>query len=161
MELNSQRPYEIIEEADLTYAFTTKHGITYHTYFLDYSAYLPGLPNVYTFNIEPEDDNPHPIDNRIAYTVVYLLQRFFADNENAMIMICDNLDGKELKRERLFARWFLRYGDGNIQKYDASCENEDYTLYVSLYVHRGNANLKKLISAFYELVKNNMYPPEE
>lgn len=39
--------------------------------------------------------------------------------------------------------------------------NEDYTLYVSLYVHRRNANLKKLISAFYELVKNNMYPPEE
>ena len=41
-----QHPYEIIEEADLTYSFITKYGITYHVYFLDYSVYLPGLPNV-------------------------------------------------------------------------------------------------------------------
>ena len=56
------------------------------------------------FNIEPEEDAAHPMDSRIAVTVVELLKRFFAHNENAMIMVCDTLDGKELKRKRLFSR---------------------------------------------------------
>lgn len=111
MESNSLLPYNITEEADLTYSFTTRHGITYHAYFLDYSCYHPAFANVYTFNIEPEEDTPHPIDQRIALTVIHILKLFFSRNENAMIMICDNLDGKERKREMLFTRWFMRYND--------------------------------------------------
>lgn len=158
MESDSQTPYKIQEEEDLTYSFTTKHGITYHAYFLDYSNYHPAFSNVYTFNIEPENEIPHPIDRRIALTVAHLLRQFFKHNENAMIMICDNLDGKELKRERLFSRWFLQYNDGNIMKYDASSVTEDYTLYVSLYLHKSNVNVRQLVNAFYEVVKNNLYP---
>lgn len=102
-------PYKIAEEADLTNSFTT--GITYHAYFLDYSCYHPDFANVYTFNIEPEQDTPHPIDKRIALTVIHILRQFFSRNENAMIMICDNLDGKEQKREMLFSRWFMQYNE--------------------------------------------------
>ena len=46
MESNSLLPYKIAEEADLTYSFTTRHGITYHAYFLDYSCYHPAFANV-------------------------------------------------------------------------------------------------------------------
>ena len=129
MESNSLHPYKIAEEADLTYSFTTRHGITYHAYFLDYSCYHPDFANVYTFNIEPEQDTPHPIDKRIALTVIHILRKFFSRNENAMIMICDNLDGKEQKREMLF-------------------------------MHRDNPNARQLVNAFYDLVKNNLYPLE-
>lgn len=160
MELNSLLPYDITEEADLTYSFTTRHGITYHAYFLDYSCYHPAFANVYTFNIEPEEDTPHPIDQRIALTVILILKLFFSRNENAMIMICDNLDGKERKREMLFTRWFMRYNDGSIQKYDASSTTDDYMLYVSLYIHRDNPDARQLVAAFYDLVKNNLYPLE-
>ena len=160
MESNSLLPYNIAEEADLTYSFTTRHGITYHAYFLDYSCYHPAFANVYTFNIEPEEDTPHPIDQRIALTVIHILKLFFSHNENAMIMICDNLDGKERKREMLFTRWFMRYNDGSIQKYDASSTTDDYMLYVSLYIHRDNPDARKLVAAFYDLVKNNLYPLE-
>lgn len=149
-----------MEEGELVYSFTTVHHIVYHVYFLDYSAYLPGFDRIYSFNIEPEEDTPHPIDIRIAQTIVYLLRQFFRNHQNAMIMICDSLDGKELKREKLFSRWFDRYNDGTIQKYDASSANEDYTLYVSLYVHRQNPDMSRLVAAFYDLVKNNMYPLE-
>ncbi len=31
---------------------------------------------------------------------------------------------------------------------------------VILYVHKNNANANKLVSAFYDLVKNNLYPSE-
>lgn len=156
-----QSPYDIVEEGNFSYSFTTKHGVVYHVYFLDYSAYLPSFSSVYMFNIEPEEDTAHPMDSRIAVTVVELLKRFFAHNENAMIMVCDTLDGKELKRKRLFSRWFLQYNNGDIQKFDASSEDEDYLLYVSLFVHKKNPHFKELVSAFYELVKNNLVPSDD
>ena len=160
MESNSLHPYEIAEEADLTYSFTTRHGITYHAYFLDYSCYHPAFANVYTFNIEPEEDTPHPIGKCIALTIIHILRQFFSRNENAMIMICDNLDGKEQKREMLFSRWFMQYNDGSIRKYDASSATDGYMLYVSLYIHRDNPNARQLVNAFYDLVKNNLYSLE-
>lgn len=158
MASNSQHPYEITKEKDGFYSFVTKHGITYYAYFLDYSGYHSAFTDVYTFNIEPEDDRSHPIDKQIALTVVHILKLFFSRHENAMIMICDNLDGKEMKRERLFSRWFASYNDGSLRKYDASVCANDYVLYVSLYLHKDNLRQQTLVEAFYELVKNELYP---
>ena len=64
-----QLPYDIAEESEWNYSFVTKHGIVYHAYFIDYSIYHPAFCEVYTFNIEPETDTPHPIDTRIALTI--------------------------------------------------------------------------------------------
>ena len=76
-----------------------------------------------------------------------------------MIMVCDNLDGKEEKRRLLFSKWFLRYNDaGKIIKFDASASTEGYQLYVSIYLNKENQQKDVLIAAFYDLVKNNFYP---
>ena len=154
-----QLPYDIAEESEWNYSFVTKHAIVYHAYFIDYSIYHPAFCEVYTFNIEPETDTPHPIDTRIALTIVQILKLFFAVKERAMIMVCDNLDGKEEKRRLLFSKWFLRYNDaGKIIKFDASASTEGYQLYVSIYLNKENQQKDVLIAAFYDLVKNNFYP---
>ena len=158
MESNLQPPYKIDKSSDWDYTFITQHGIIYHAYFVDFSNYHPNFRNVYTFNIEPETNQTHSIDPRIAQTVVYILRQFFKSKENAMIMVCDNLDGKEKKREILFQRWFKRYNDGSIIKFDASAETNDYTLYVSIYLRKDNPNTTELIQSFYELIGNDMYP---
>ena len=126
--------------------------------FIDFSNYHPSFNDVYTFNIEPENETPHPIDNRIAQTITEILKHFFQVREHAMIMVCDNMDGKEEKREHLFSRWFIRHNDGSIVKFDASASDEDYTLYVSMYLRKDNPQSQPLISAFYDLVKNGFYP---
>ena len=149
MESSLPLPYDIVEESDWNYSFKTKHGIVYHAYFIDFSIYHPTFDNVYTFNIEPESDRPHSIDNRIAMTIVSLLRIFFSRNDHAMIMVCDNLDGKEKKRRLLFI------------KYDASTQIDDYLLYVSIYLNKNNSKRNVLVQAFYELVKNNLYPIDE
>ena len=158
MELSSQLPYEVTEESEWNYSFITKHGIVYHAYFIDFSIYHSAFNDVYTFNIEPETDTPHPIDNRIAQTIAHLLKLFFSVRERAMIMVCDNLDGKEEKRKILFSRWFLKYNDGDLIKYDAATTTDDYQLYVSIYLNRNNSQRDELVAAFYDLVKNNLYP---
>ncbi len=78
-----------------------------------------------------------------------------------MIMVCDNLDGKEEKRRLLFSKWYSVYNDGSIIKYDASTQIDDYQLYVSIYLNKNNSRRNVLIQAFYELIKNNLYPIDE
>ena len=98
MTSNSQLPYEFCKESDWNYSFITISGVKYIAYFVDYSVYHPDFDEVYTFSFEPEESTPHPIDPKIAATIVTILQEFFQSKERAMILVCDNIDGKENKR---------------------------------------------------------------
>ena len=46
-------------------------------------------------------------------------------------------------------------------RYDASTQIDDYLLYVSIYLNKNNSKRNVLVQAFYELVKNNLYPIDE
>lgn len=152
-------PYEFVRESDTDYTFTTDEGIVYRAYFIDYSDQFPALEHIYSFNIEPEETRAiHPIDIRIAHTVVSILTKFFQSNENAMLMVCDSTDGKEYKRKLLFERWYQHYKSGDIVKYDASLDTGDYMLYVSLFLRSTNPNYRQIVYSFYNLVSNNMCP---
>lgn len=156
---DSLHPYSFRLDGDMHYVFTTDAGAVYHAYFIDFSMYAPQFQEVYMFNIEPEDDTTNlPRDIRISHTIVSILSLFFANHQNSMIMVCDSIDGREYKRNMLFDRWYRHYSTADIAKYDASAETEDYMLYVSLFVHKDNTRKAEIVSAFYELVRNNMYP---
>ena len=153
---NSQLRYNWIQEG-LSYTFINKDGIKYRAYFVDISDYYPQFPNTYSFSIEPENPKAHPVDNRISVTVAEILKQFFQKRENAMIMVCDSVDGKEEKRRKLFDRWFDKYADGNILKYDASAPLDDYRLFISIYFSKNNPNKKLLLQSFYDLLKTDLY----
>ena len=95
-------PYEYQKIDELNYEFVNRDGVKYHLYFTPISGIYPDMPNTYSFNIEREGTNPHPIDLCIAATVVDVLRHFFETVENAMIMVCDSTDGKQHKRRDLF-----------------------------------------------------------
>ena len=156
MELNSQLPYDLVQEG-LTYFFVNKDGIKYRAYFRDISAYYPHSADTNTFSFEPETTKKHPVDNRISATIVEILRRFFEKEENAMIMVCDSVDGKEEKRRKLFDRWFEKHADDSILKYDASAPLEDYRLYISIYFKKTNPNKTLLLQSFYDLLKTDLY----
>ncbi len=158
MALNSQLPYKYSKESEWYYSFITESGVKYIAYFVDYSIYHTDFEEVYTFNFEPEDPAPHPIDSRISHTIVTILQEFFSNRQRAIILICDNIDGKENKRNQLFHRWYIRFRAQDILKFDASVTTADYQLYVSILLSSLNPRREKLLSAFYELVKNELYP---
>lgn len=158
MDSNLLNPYNVVETNPLDYYFTTKHGIEYHVFFLSAADMHPVFADTFWFNIEPQDNRPHPIDSRIAITVVHILKKFFVHNEWAMLMVCDTLDGKQAKRRKLFNRWYKKYNNGELMTFNAMTENDDYTLYVSLYVKKENSRMREIIDAFYELVRNDLYP---
>ncbi|MBQ8153376.1 MAG: hypothetical protein IJ069_06825 [Prevotella sp.] len=74
-----------------------------------------------------------------------------------MIMVCDNLDGKEEKRHKLFDRWFQQYTDGTIDKYDAYAHEDGYALYASIYFKHTNPDRAQLKDAFYDLMKQDPF----
>ncbi|MBR3491978.1 MAG: hypothetical protein IKH44_06755 [Bacteroidales bacterium] len=154
---NSQNPYKVIEENPLDYSFVNRDGINYHLYFTPISSIYPDLLNTYSFSIEREGTNPHPIDLRIAATVVDVLRRFFETIENAMIMVCDSTDGKQHKRRNLFDRWFHFYNDGTLTTISAEVGEGDYELLLSIYFKKNNPNKQQLIKAFGDLLAKDCF----
>jgi len=154
---NSQNPYKVIEENPLDYSFVNRDGIRYHLYFTPISSIYPDLLNTYSFSIEREGTNPHPIDLRIAATVVDVLRRFFETVENAMIMVCDSTDGKQHKRRNLFDRWFHFYNDGTLTTISAEVGEGDYELLLSIYFKKNNPNKQQLIKAFGDLLAKDCF----
>ena len=157
MDLDLLHPYNYSKSADLSYEFVTKHGITYRVYFMPVYDNYPDLLNSYSFSIEPESNQPHPIDRRIADTVVTILHRFFQTMENAMIMVCDNSDGKQRKRRNLFSRWFHYYNDGSILTLNAEAQTGDYELLLSIYFRKDNPFRQQVAKAFGDLVTHDIY----
>lgn len=156
MESNSQLPYDLVQDG-LTYYFVNKDGIKYLAYFADISQYYPQFPNTYSFSFEPETPKKHAVDNRISATIVEMLRRFFEKEENAMIMVCDSVDGKEEKRRKIFDHWYKKHADDSILKYDASAPLEEYRLFISIYLKKSNPNRELLIQSFFELLKTDLY----
>lgn len=160
MDLNSQNPYDVIEDSELDYSFCTKDGIKYRAYFLSASHLHDNFTDAYSFSIEPvgeAEDTIHPIDVRISMTIASILKEFFRKNENSMLMVCDNIDGKEEKRKKLFDRWYHSYNSHSLIKLDASLENDCYRLFVSMFINRDNPKRELLIHAFNELVRTDLY----
>jgi hypothetical protein len=157
MALSSLHPYSFKKTAHLSYEFLTKHGITYRVYFMPVYDNYPELLNTYSFSIEPESNQPHPIDRCIADTVATILKQFFETIENAMIMVCDNSDGKQRKRRNLFNRWFHYYNDGSMTTFNAEAQAGDYELLLSIYFRNDNPYRQQIAKAFGDLVTRDVY----
>lgn len=157
MASSSQNPYKVIEGNPFDYTFVNRDGINYHLYFTPISSIYPKLVNTYSFSIEREGTNPHPLDLRIAATVVEVLRRFFQNVENAMIMVCDSIDGKQFKRRNLFDRWFHYYNDGSLNSINAEVGEGDYELLLTIYFKKDNPYKQQLIRAFGDLLSQDVY----
>ena len=154
---HSPLPYEVQKINELNYEFTNKHGIKYHLFFMPVFDMYPDLVNTYSFSIEREGSNPHPLDRRIAATVVDVLRRFFQNVENAMIMVCDSIDGKQHNRRNLFDRWFHYYNDGTMTAINAELGEGDYELLLTIYFRKTNPYKQQLIKAFGDLLSQDFY----
>ena len=157
MDSPSRPPYNYKTIDDLNYEFVNRDGIKYHLFFMPVFDVYPDLVNTYSFSIEREGTNPHPLDLRIAATVVEVLRRFFQNVENAMIMVCDSTDGKQFKRRNLFDRWFHYYNDGSLAAINAEVGEGDYELLLSIYFKKDNPYKQQLIRAFGDLLSQDVY----
>jgi hypothetical protein len=110
-------PYNI-SVVDNGYEFTTKNNLTYSVYFIDITETFQSQVKVYSFGFGLVNHTGEiPPDERVGHTVTKILDDFFCVNDDIILYVPMESDGKENERLRLFDIWWATY-----KKYFV-CEN--------------------------------------
>jgi hypothetical protein len=110
---------------------------------------------VYSFNIDVILGESSVQDERIKYTVSYIITQFFKDVDNVAVYVCDSLDGKSLLRKRKFDMWFSNNSDKSIIKINCDGVISGVKFYSAILIHKENFQLNDIIIAFKELNEYN------
>ena len=153
-----QNRYDVIENVQ-GYQFSTITGVDYFLTFFSYPTVSDFLStNVYMFNIERSTlVSGGQDDVKVRNTILYVLDLFFQEHEDALITICDVVDGKQFARKRLFDSWFRKFNDNRLMKLESECRIDDVPTFVSLLFSQGHYDQENLRKAFQELVEINFY----
>ncbi len=145
-----------------TYQFTTKNNIIYSVAFVEdntlntISSSAIEFENTYQIIIEKQTDKLEPFDSQVFLTIDLIISDFFRNIKNALIYICSDDKGKEIKRFNVFNRWYENSKHkGYITKVDNVIKFEETTsvVYTSLLYHNDNPNASYILDIFKEIEK--------
>lgn len=159
---NSLSRYKI-RDTDRGYCFDTESGNTYFVTFIKYPTLTDFLPTeVYMMNIDRRDNTNHRngCHNLVRNTILFIIGEFFYKHNDALITICDVVDGRQACRRRLFSKWFRKFGADTLEKIDSICTIEDTTTYTSIMFRKEVLNKEKLKHEFALLGEINFYNSE-
>lgn len=151
MELNLSflNPY-LTYPKDNEFYFTNDEGIEYVVYFSDADGYFPEIPfveqvKVFGFHPITTAGNSKKFDKKTSDTVIYLLFQFLNDSSNIALYVCDQSDGRQRNRNRLFNHWFRKYNHFQLFKMDLEFEGG---VYISAITSENNPNLSEFQQLF-------------
>jgi Family of unknown function (DUF6169) len=104
-------PYDI-KVVHSGYEFLTDNQLNYYVYFTAVSQTFGEKNKVFSFGFEPKDIKDYssiPPDQRVGDTIAKIMESFFNTNENVIVYVPYDKDGKDKLRMRLFSIWFNRY----------------------------------------------------
>ncbi|MCH4895967.1 hypothetical protein E0494_04555 [Marinilabiliaceae bacterium JC040] len=148
--LNSHQYYKLSENESSEYEFTTDNKVKYKVTFMEYGG------DFYHFAFDRVDGYTNSTkDEKIKNTIIYAIKTFLLKREEAIVIICESLDGKHFARFRLFNWWFNSIEDK--EQYSKKDFNEYYDdtkihVYASCFIRRNNPNKDKLLNSFPEYI---------
>lgn len=145
MESHSQLPYKY-EIKENSYHFITISGVEYIAYFVEIKMFK--ACNVYSFSFDKYKQNNSAYDVRIGITILKIIADFFEKNENTLLFTCDDSDGKQTYRNRLFNNWHLKYGINEFDKYDKNINDT----FASIIIRKDNPFYEETINEFEEFI---------
>jgi len=149
-------PYPL-EITDIGYSFVTDQGLRYLLYFLEDTSLFKEFPllngNAFWFNIDNIEGSHDTAveDERVAVTVFEVLFKFFAQQENVAIFVCDSVDGRQRARKRKFDQWFFKLNNGSLIKENGNVLSAELEYYSGMILHRNNPHLSMFLEAFRDL----------
>lgn len=151
--------YEVHEE-DNGYCFYTDSGNTYYVTFIKYPTISEYLSiDVFMMNIDRTDEQNHLNGNKnlVRNTVFFIIWKFFSLHNDALITICDIMDGRQACRRRLFNRWFNEFSNGDLSKLEATLSIDGIETYASMIFRNDIENRESIETEFSLLSDNNFY----
>ena len=92
------------------YEFRTDNHLTYSVYFIDITDTFNLQVRVFSFGFGLVNHSGEiPSDERVGHTITKILDDFFCANDDIILYVPLESDGKEKERVRLFDIWWASY----------------------------------------------------
>mgnify|MGYP001803535342 CR=1 FL=1 len=143
-----------------TYQFTTKNSIVYSVAFVEdntlnsVSTSGKEFEDIYQIIIEKLTDEIEPFDSQVFLTIDLIIGDFFKNVKNALIYICSDNKGKQIKRFNAFNRC---YDNSKHKRYITKIDNvikfEEIAsiIYTSFLYHNENPYVRYILETFNEI----------
>lgn len=145
--INAHSFYYVMLSPKGNYVFETERGIHYSISFEEESSF--GGCNTYQFIIDKIDKVRSAHDPKVEQTILAILSQFFVEHLDVLLYMCDDSDGREANRNRLFLTWFKKNADTNrftIRTASAVVEGKGF--YAAIIVENRNPLLENIIEDF-------------
>ena len=145
--INTQSPYEVSYAPNCDFVFATNLGIHY---LISFENETPmGGCDTFQFVIQKLDHQRSPHDAKVEQTVLAILDVFFEEHLDVLLYMCDDSDGREANRNRLFLAWFKKHAAPDrftIRTANAIVECKGF--YAAIIVENRNPLLETIIADF-------------
>lgn len=145
--INERSPYYVMLSPKDNYIFETERGIHYSISFEEETPI--GGCDSYQFIIEKIDKVRSSHDAKVESTILAILDEFFAEHLDVLLYMCDDSDGREANRNRLFLTWFKKHAAPErftIRVASAIVEGKGF--YAAIIVENRNPLLETIIADF-------------
>lgn len=145
--INESSHYYVMLSPKGGYIFETEGGIHYTISFEEDSPI--GGCNTFQFIIEKMENVRSGYDSKVEQTILAITNQFFIEHLDVLLYLCDDSDGREANRNRLFLSWFKKNADPDrftILTANATIEGKGF--YAAIIVENRNPMLKSIIEDF-------------
>ena len=145
--INARSPYKVLYSPNGRFIFGTSLGIHYLISFEDETP-LGGC-NTFQFVIQKLENRHSPHDPKVEQTILAILDVFFEEHLDVLLYMCDDSDGREANRNRLFLAWFKKHAAPKrftIRTASAIVEGKGF--YAAIIVENRNPLLDTIIADF-------------
>ena len=145
--INESAHYYVMLSPKGGYIFETEGGIHYTISFEEDSPI--GGCNTFQFIIEKMENVRSGYDSKVEQTILAIINQFFVEHLDVLLYLCDDSDGREANRNRLFLSWFKKNADPErftILTANATIEGKGF--YAAIIVENRNPMLKSIIEDF-------------
>lgn len=146
-QINAKSPYEVSYAPNGDFVFATNLGIHY---LISFEAEQPvGGCATFQFVIQKLEHLRSPHDAKVEQTILAILDVFFTEHLDVLLYMCDDSDGREANRNRLFLAWFRKHATPErftIRTASAIVEGKGF--YAAIIVENRNPLLESIIDDF-------------
>ena len=145
--INEQAHYYVMLSPRGGYIFETQNSIHYTISFEEETPI--GGCGTFQFIIEKMEQVRSAHDPKVEQTILAIIDEFFVEHQNVLLYMCDDSDGREANRNRLFLFWFKKNADParfTIRAANATVEGKGF--YAAIIVENKNPMLENIIEDF-------------
>ena len=145
--INEHSHYYVMLSPKGGYIFETESGIHYTISFEEDAPI--GSCSTFQFVIEKMEMVRSGYDAKIEQTILAILNEFFVEHLDVLLYMCDDSDGREANRNRLFLTWFKKHAAPErftIRTASAIVEGKGF--YAAIIVENRNPLLETIIADF-------------